>query len=98
MALAASTPNSVIIPIIRSIITVTGSSIASITKFKDKNNYEKCKNAMQGYCQINGTWRYKIGKVLQPTEPIKSKPELVAQYDKKFAKWNTICNSLKDTI
>ena len=53
---------------------------------------------MQGYCQMNGTWRYMIGEVPQPTKPSESKPEVIAQYDKDLAKWNMICDSLEGAI
>ena len=53
---------------------------------------------MQGYCRINGTWRYMIGEVLQPTKPSESKPKVIAQYNKDLAKWNMICDSLKGAI
>lgn len=51
-----------------------------------------------GYCQMNGTWRYMIGQVPQPTKLTGDKPEESTQYERVLAKWNTICDSLEGTI
>ena len=67
-------------------IAVAGSSITSIPKLKDKNNYKEWRNAMQGYCQMNSTWRHMIGKILQPIKPTKNKPKDNAQYVTDLAK------------
>ncbi len=67
-------------------IAVAGSSIASIPKLKDKDNYEEWRNAMQGYCQMNGTWRYRIREISQPIKPTENKLEEIAQYVKGLAK------------
>ncbi len=67
-------------------IAVAGSRIASIPKLKGKNNYEEWRNAMQGYCQMNGTWRYMISEISQPMKPAENKPEEIAQYVKDLAK------------
>lgn len=67
-------------------IAVAGSSIASIPKLKGKNNYEEWRNAMQGYCQMNGTWRYMIGEIPQPIKPAENNPEEIAQYVRDLAK------------
>ena len=39
-----------------------------------------------------------IGEVPQPTKPSESKLEVIAQYNKKPAKWNMICDSFKGAI
>lgn len=39
-----------------------------------------------------------IGEGPQPTKPTESKPEVIAQYDKDLAKWNTISNLLEGAI
>ena len=79
-------------------IAVAGSSIASIPKLKGKNNYEEWCNAIQGYCQMNGKWRYMIGELSQPIEPAENKTKKIAQYVKDPAKWNGICDSLESAI
>ncbi len=79
-------------------IAVAGPSITSIPKLKGKNNYEKWRNTMQGYCQMNGKWRYMIGEISQLIKPAENKPEKIAQYVKDLAKWNGICDSLEGAI
>ncbi len=40
--------------------------IASIPKLKGKSNYEELRNAMQGFCEMNGYWRYMLRKIPKP--------------------------------
>lgn len=96
--MASAIPIPSIAPITSFVTTVTGSSIESITKLKSKNNYKEWRNAMQDYCRINGTWRYMIGEILQPSKPTENKPGKAPQYEKDLAKWNTISNSLEGAI
>ena len=79
-------PVAPVISTTRSSIAVTGSSITSIPKLKGKNNYEEWHNAMQGYCEMNGTWGYMIGEILQPIKPTENKLEKNTQYVRDVAK------------
>lgn len=74
--------------------------IASIPKLKGKLNYEEWRNAMQGFCEMNGYWRYMLGQIPRPiTPPAKeSTPELKEAYDAKLMKWLTITDSLRGAI
>lgn len=48
--------------------------VASIPKLKGKSNYEEWRNAMQGFCEMNGYWRYMLGEIPKPTPPSEKIP------------------------
>ncbi len=75
-------------------------SVASIPKLKRKANYEKWRNAVQGFCEINGLWRYMLGeipkpKALSPPEGKEDVDEKTKEtYDAKILSWLTVTDSL----
>ena len=77
--------------------------IASIPKLKGKSNYEEWRNAMQGFCEMNGYWRYMLGQIPQPTPPQAKEATPVTSatqeaFDAKLMKWLTITDSLRGAI
>ncbi|MCJ1344402.1 hypothetical protein MMC31_002605, partial [Peltigera leucophlebia] len=51
-----------------SITSQSFTGIASIPKLKGKENYE-WRNAIQGFCEMNGYWRYMLGQIPTPSPP-----------------------------
>ena len=49
--------------------TLSFTSVASIPKLKRKANYEKWCNIVQGFCEMNGLWRYMLGEIEKPKSP-----------------------------
>lgn len=73
--------------------------IASIPKLKGKSNYEEWRNAMQGFCKMNGYWRYMLGQIPKPAPPPKdATPVIQEAFDTKLMKWLTITDSLCGAI
>lgn len=77
--------------------------VASIPKLKGKANYEEWRNAVQGFCEVNGLWRYMLGQIVEPKAP--SPPqgkELDEQtkeaYQTKLLQWLTVTDSLQKVI
>ena len=40
--------------------------VASIPKLQGKANYEEWRNTVQGFCKMNGLWRYMLGQIPMP--------------------------------
>ena len=73
--------------------------IASIPKLKVKSNHEEWRNAMQGFCEMNGYWRYMLGQIPRPDPPQKDvTPVIQEAFDTKLMKWLTITDSLRGAI
>ena len=73
--------------------------IVSIPKLKGKSNYEKWRNAIQGFCKMNGYWRYMLGQIPKPALPPKdATPVIQEAFDTKLMKWLTITDSFYRVI
>ena len=74
--------------------------IASIPILKGKSNYEEWRNAMQGFCAMNGYWRYMLGEIPKPVSP--PEKELTAAtkevFETKLMKWLIITDSIRGAI
>ena len=74
--------------------------IASIPKLKGKSNYEEWRNAMQGFCEMNGYWRYMLGEIPKPISPTEKElaPTTKEAFETKLMKWLTITDSIQGAI
>ena len=75
--------------------------IASIPKLKGKSNYEEWRNAMQGFCEMNGYWRYMLGQIPKPTPPSEkdsTDAKIKEVYEDKYMKWLLVTDSLRGAI
>ena len=70
--------------------------IASIPKLKGKSNYEEWRNVMQGFCEMNGYWRYMLGEISKPISPPEKDltPTTKEAFETKLMKWLTITDSI----
>ena len=83
--------------------TPSFTSVASIPKLKGKVNYEEWRNAVQGFCEMNGLWRYMLGKIKKPKSPSPPNGEELDEktqesYDAKLLQWLTVTDSLRGVI
>ena len=79
-------------------------SVASIPKLQGKGNYEEWRNAVQGFCEMNGLWRYMLGQIPMPT-PLPppaagtvQDPVLKEANEAKTMRWLTLTDSLRGVI
>ncbi len=74
--------------------------IASIPKLKGKSNYEEWRNAMQGFCEVNGYWRFMLGEIPKPISPHEKEltPTTKEAFETKLMKWLTITDSIQGAI
>lgn len=84
--------------------TTSFAGVASIPKLQGKTNYEEWRNAVQGFCEINGLWRYMLGEITKP-EPLPAPADgkqldatLKEANEAKILKWLTSTDSLRDII
>ena len=83
--------------------TPSFTSIVSISKLKGKVNYEEWRNAVQGFCEMNGLWRYMLGENKKPKSPSPPDGEELDEktqesYDAKLLQWLTVTDSLRGVI
>ncbi len=79
-------------------------SVASIPKLQGKTNYEEWRNAVQGFCEMNGLWRYMLGQIEKPA-PLPT-PEAGKVHDTalkeaneaKIMRWLMLIDSLRGVI
>ena len=77
--------------------------VASIPKLKGKANYEEWRNAVQGFCEVNGLWRYMLGQIIEPKAPSPPQGKELDEktkeaYDTKLLQWLTVTDSLRKVI
>lgn len=79
-------------------------SVASIPKLQGKANYEEWRIAVQGFCEMNGLWRYMLGEINKPSSlpaPEEGKVHdaaLIEANEAKIMRWLTLTNSLRRVI
>lgn len=77
--------------------TTSFAGVASIPKLQRKTNYEEWQNAVQGFCGMNGLWRYMLGEITKP-EPVPAPTDgnatLKEANEAKILKWLTLTDSL----
>lgn len=84
--------------------TTSFAGVASIPKLQGKTNYEEWRNAVQGFCKLNGLWRYMLGEITKPEPlpaPADGKPldaTLKEANEAKILKWLTLTEFLRDVI
>lgn len=84
--------------------TTSFTGVASIPKLQGKANYEEWRNAVQGFCEMNGLWRYMLGEIKKPESlPAQAKgkqldPILKEANETTIIKWLTLTDSLRDVI
>ena len=80
------------------------SSVASILKLQEKVNYEEWRNAVQGFCEMNGLWRYMLREINKPTplpplEEGKVHDEVLKEANEaKIIRWLMLTDSLRGII
>lgn len=74
--------------------------IALIPKLKGKSNYEEWRNAMQGFCEMNGYWRYMLEEIPKPISPPEKEltPAAKEAFETKLMKWLIITDSIRGAI
>ncbi len=75
-------------------------NIVLIPKFQRKRNYKKWCNAVQGFCEINGLWRYMYKQIFIPILPLLlaagmvQDPALKEANKAKILRWLMLIDSL----
>ncbi len=83
---------------------LTFTSVASIPKLQGKANYKEWRNAVQGFCKMNGLWRYMLGQIKKPESlptPAASTVQdaaLKEANEAKIIRWLTLTDSLRGVI
>ena len=80
--------------------TTSFADVASIPKLQGKTNYKEWRNSVQGFCKMNGLWRYMLGEIKKPKPlptPVEGK-QLDITFNEaneaKIMKWLMLTNSL----
>lgn len=74
--------------------------IASISKLKGKSNFKEWRNGMQGFCEMNGYWRYMLGEIPKNISPPEKEltPTTKEAFETKLMQWLTITDSIQGAI